>query len=246
MMGNSPISGLTNSMQMTLTNNAVLTWLWTTNYYSSGGGGCVPGDPEEPGPCAIIYNLSMTLKTTAGKSGKVQTSDCMPAQSVCYRVIASKSLKGILANCNCECEAFTEAQLYLWDSKTGLVYADAESLEWTLLSLIGKKNAEVEAAWSLGDVFVAKGFGRYDTKNNRVSNISGSVFARLPAPTCSIDCAPGTLAIPYDLCTIAPITNPGDTIAYGTWTLKYNSSASKRYAADANYLNKLLPVTVAD
>jgi hypothetical protein len=35
MIGNDEISGLTNSMTMTITNNAVLTWQWTTNYLLS-------------------------------------------------------------------------------------------------------------------------------------------------------------------------------------------------------------------
>ena len=35
MLGNSPETGVTNGMSMALTNNAVLTWLWTTNYYLS-------------------------------------------------------------------------------------------------------------------------------------------------------------------------------------------------------------------
>ena len=35
MIGNSPETGVTNGMSMVLTNNAVLTWLWTTNYYLS-------------------------------------------------------------------------------------------------------------------------------------------------------------------------------------------------------------------
>jgi hypothetical protein len=33
MVGNEPASGTTTQCVMTLTNNAVLTWLWTTNYY---------------------------------------------------------------------------------------------------------------------------------------------------------------------------------------------------------------------
>jgi len=35
MIGNEPLAGITNNMSMTHTNNAVLTWLWTTNYYLS-------------------------------------------------------------------------------------------------------------------------------------------------------------------------------------------------------------------
>ncbi len=35
MIGNSETAGFTNSMQMTLTNNAVLTWQWSTNYFLS-------------------------------------------------------------------------------------------------------------------------------------------------------------------------------------------------------------------
>ena len=46
MSGHGPISGTTNSMSMVLTNNAVLTWLWNTNYLlnaSAGPGGGVTG-----------------------------------------------------------------------------------------------------------------------------------------------------------------------------------------------------------
>jgi hypothetical protein len=35
MIGNDPAAGITNAMSMVHTNDAVLTWLWTTNYYLS-------------------------------------------------------------------------------------------------------------------------------------------------------------------------------------------------------------------
>jgi len=49
MTGNEPFTGNTNSMDMVLTDDAVLTWLWSTNYLldaSALEGGTVTGDPN--------------------------------------------------------------------------------------------------------------------------------------------------------------------------------------------------------
>jgi hypothetical protein len=52
MLGNEPGSGFTNEMTMSITNNAVLTWLWDTNYFfdasaSPIAGGEITGDPND-------------------------------------------------------------------------------------------------------------------------------------------------------------------------------------------------------
>ncbi|HRZ12078.1 MAG TPA: lamin tail domain-containing protein [Kiritimatiellia bacterium] len=59
MTGHSPESGNTNGMTMTVTNDATLTWRWTTNYMltvSSGGGGWVTpeGGWHEPGAIVAL------------------------------------------------------------------------------------------------------------------------------------------------------------------------------------------------
>lgn len=51
MLGNEPVSGFTNEMTMSITNNAVLTWLWDTNFFfdasaSPIAGGEITGDPN--------------------------------------------------------------------------------------------------------------------------------------------------------------------------------------------------------
>jgi uncharacterized repeat protein (TIGR02543 family) len=49
MVGNGPVAGAANSMFMVLTNNAVLTWMWGTNYLlnaSADPGGAVTGSPN--------------------------------------------------------------------------------------------------------------------------------------------------------------------------------------------------------
>jgi hypothetical protein len=62
MVGNGPESGLTNSMSMIHTNDAVLTWLWTTNYLlnaSAGPGGGVTGSTNG------FYAADSTVVVTA-------------------------------------------------------------------------------------------------------------------------------------------------------------------------------------
>jgi hypothetical protein len=69
MVGNVPESGLTNSMTMVHTNDAVLTWQWTTNYLldaSAVGDGLVTGDTN--GFYAADSNVSVTAVSALGAS----------------------------------------------------------------------------------------------------------------------------------------------------------------------------------
>jgi len=62
LIGNEPAAGTTNAMVMTLTNSAVLTWLWSTNYLlnaSAGPGGSVAGDANG------FYAAGSTVVVTA-------------------------------------------------------------------------------------------------------------------------------------------------------------------------------------
>lgn len=65
MTGNGPEAGLTNSMTMAITNDAVLTWQWTTNYLldaSAAGGGTVEGDTNG----FYVAGSSVTVTATPG------------------------------------------------------------------------------------------------------------------------------------------------------------------------------------
>jgi hypothetical protein len=59
MTGNEPASGTTNAMTMTHTNDAVLTWQWTTNYWLgiAATNGAVTGADEGWKPRGFVYDL---------------------------------------------------------------------------------------------------------------------------------------------------------------------------------------------
>jgi hypothetical protein len=215
---------------------------------------CAPGpDPVEAGPCAQVYTLEISIKTTIAKSGSltIDNGDCAPAgiTGVCYRVISSKSYKGYYWNCECGCELFQDNVLDLYNKKTDLPEVITGTIDWDLIQKIGKKNTEIEAAFGIEGAtaeFYLMGFGKFDTKNDRVSSISGNVQAFLIPPYCTVDCAPGTFAPAYDLCAPILIPNMNETIGYGSFSMKYDSSKSKKLAANANYIDSLLPYDFAD
>lgn len=84
------------------------------------------------------------------------------------------------------------------------------------------------------------GFGSYDSKNGRVSSVSGNFAGTQTPPR-----YPGKVAgmtescPPADYWTCAPYVYAGapsdPSVAYGTWSLKYNASASKKLANNKNW-----------
>ena len=82
------------------------------------------------------------------------------------------------------------------------------------------------------------GFGTYDKKNGRVSSVSGNFAGtqtppRYPGKVAGIteSCPPAD----YWTCdTLVYAGAPSDpSVAYGTWSVKYNSAASKKYAKNS-------------
>jgi hypothetical protein len=210
---------------------------------------CAPGpDPVPVGDCAQVYTISITLKTTVAKAGSLDIDNgaCAPGgvTGVCYRVISSKTFKGYYWNCECGCAEFANNVLDLYNSKTDLPEVIEDTITWDTLQLIGKKNAELEAAFEIegitADMYLM-GFGKFDTKNNRISSINGNVQAFLTPPYCTAECTPGSLAPAYDIC--SKLLRPGldETIGYGDFSLKYDSSKSKKLATNADYIASLLP-----
>ncbi|MDA3926601.1 MAG: ice-binding family protein [Kiritimatiellae bacterium] len=72
MIGNVPESGPTNSMSMTHTNDAVLTWLWSTNYLlnaSADPGGSVTGDTNGFYAAGALVNVTAVPVSGASFAG---------------------------------------------------------------------------------------------------------------------------------------------------------------------------------
>ena len=190
-----------------------------------GGAYAACGDEQTDEDCALVYDFKASLKTTEGKA---YSGDC---DDVCYRKKGSLRLKGYLFGCDCTCEDFLALELYVYDKKTDMEESGAP--EWTILNAIGKKGTDLEALMSLelGEaVFTAAGFGSFD-KYGLVKKISGYVVGTVPYPECSVDCSDGNPAVAYPACDF--IEDPYvDSIAYGSWSIRYNSSKTKKYAAN--------------
>ena len=212
-------------------------------------------DPEVPVPpvadCAIAYTFKASLTTTAAKFGKVSWTEdygCGDKEKfteyTCYREKGKKTIDGYYYACECACDLTdTDAfSLVLWDSKEKVADCQA-TLAWTILQTFGKKFDKVEALFNLNAAngeFVAAGMGSVDTKKALVKSISGNVVGAIAAPECEDECKDYDNDLRFgSVCEDADIVDGANTVAYGSWSLKYNSSLSKKLLK--NSINSLLP-----
>jgi len=195
------------------------------------------GDYTPEYACALWYDVTIKVKTTGAKFKTVKT--CDDPDDICYRVTTSKTFKGIYVTCDCDCESFIGASLYLWNTKEKLIYAFNEATEmkmWRIGSPKMKKDeagTEVEAEWiSAGYfAFTAQGFGKGTILSDyefRVKKISGGLVGVLPGPVCYPKCKDEALAIIWD-CGGTPGEEEA-TVAFGTWNMKLNAAKSKELA----------------
>lgn len=196
-------------------------------------------DPITPAEdCAIAYSFKATLNTTAIKLGKVTVKNDLGCGDYeketvysCYREKGKKTLTGYYYACECACDlADTDVfGLALWDSKTKCLDESA-AIEFEILQTFGKKFDKVEALlWLETDngVFYAAGMGSVDTKKGIVKSISGDIVGAMDAPECDPDCDCEDLRFGA-ICEDADVLDEASTVAYGSWSLKYNSSISKK------------------
>jgi len=183
--------------------------------------------------CALVYDVTVSLKTTLPKSGSVTTSvSCSDVTGViCYRVPGTMALKGFYTACACDCDSFLGGTLTLWNPKAKALATEG-LMNWTVFNLIGKTETDIEALWSMVDAtdgtgLSGAGFGKWDAKADRVSSISGDVVGKLLPPECQVSGCPAAVAFP---CSETQEDSIGFTIAYGTWSMKYNATQSKKLA----------------
>lgn len=208
-------------------------------------------DPIAPTPdpvdCAIAYSFKATLNTTAAKYGKVTYKDdlgCGDYEKVteytCYREKGKKTLTGYYYACECACDLADSDVfgLVLWDSKTKCLDESA-AIEFEILQTFGKKLDKVEALlWLETDngEFCAAGMGSVDTKKGIVKSISGDIVGAMDAPECDDECKDYDDDLRFGaICEDADILDEASTVAYGTWSLKYNSSISKKLLKGSIY-----------
>lgn len=204
--------------------------------------------------CAV-WNVKVTVKTLGPKKAACKYA-CDDDDVSYYFENATRKFDGILFQCESECD-LSAAKLALWEAKaktaicpitattvvdgdkTKIVYSGEENIEFVILDRYSKTAKKVETVWEIqNDVaeLVGAGFGSFDTKNYRVSSISGNCAGTVvPAEfVISKKCEDDEYAAGkvLDLCeAFENWCESGDeteaVAASGTWSIKYNKTLSK-------------------
>lgn len=200
--------------------------------------------------CAMVYDVKMSVKTTVGKpiAGRVLESNCGDSEeigAVCYRTKGSMSLQGYIESCTCDCEGLMDGVLNLWNKKAKTYEVVEGAFSWMFINIMGKKNTETEGSWVLpldgigllgGGVLYGSGFGNWNSKECRVDSMSGNFAGFVSAPLCDSDITCDA-AIAYPCACIVPGTEDElPTVAFGTWSIKYNKKLSKKLAEGGSFV----------
>ena len=216
---------------------------------------CTPDDT--PTECASVYSFKLNVKTTKGvtlKGGTIGSgSQCTPGVASSCTVIREKDstvIQGWIYDCTCGCGVLSSGSVKAWDSKRKAPVNDA-AFTTDFINVIGKKQNVGEWAWTFA------GTAKYDESREQTYALTGAgygSFSKGLYRSFSGNFA-GTADASYDLKTKQDTNNPcacdpsqvwacdalddltaADTVAFGTWTVKYDASASKKYLANG-YLN---------
>ena len=175
------------------------------------------------------------------------------------RTPSTYALQGYFANCSEACDIlqkFTQNDIALWNTKEKLFLA-APTYKVDILHVLSKSQKNAEIKFSLagtmnnakGDAslqrkfdLVAAGFGKYSTSADIYTSFSGNVVGTVSKVYYPKAVNVGTEAAPRWICPDAGywLCAPGacgtevkvdPSVAYGTFAIKYNASASKKMAA---------------
>ena len=174
--------------------------------------------------CSLVYDFKASLKTTKGKA---YSGDCA---DVCYRDTSSKSFKGYIYACECECTNFLyAATLYAVEKKSGQEIYGVPY--WMFLNAIGKKSMDAEGLFVISSyyaVFYAAGHGKFED-NGLLKSMSGNLAGYMEPPYCAEQCSDGEYAVAYPACSWQESYGVM-TPAFGSWSIKYNKSLSSKYS----------------
>lgn len=215
------------------------------------GGAC--GEPL-PKETAWVYKWTFKGKTTTGDKVNTQkakaVSPCIPSDNdevgCAIRVPASLKIEGYMGVCSpgCGTETFaacSESNEIFWQTKP-FKASLAGGVSTDVCNIIGKHKKQVEIAGQANfDKFVDgtlqegtytftyAGIGKYDLKNSRVKVVKGTFAGYLTQPH----------AVTVDLCSTAgfwdcstlSLVCEGPSVVTGTFKVKYQKNASKKYLA---------------
>ena len=208
---------------------------------------CTPEKPTVVDP-TLVYSFKASVKTTKGIAGSTTTDSstiCTPGTitttETVIRTKDSTKFQGWIYDCTATCSTIADGTPVVWDSKRKAQLTGA-TFTTDFINVMGKKQSEAEWAWTFtgtaayDDVrqqeyqLKGAGLGKFDAKKGYYTSFSGN-FA-------------GTATASYDLSSGNKICDPSqiwkcdalttlvdaDTVAYGTWSAKYDKSASKKFA----------------
>lgn len=186
---------------------------------------------------AWVYKWKFSGKTTYGTKAKTvqSTGNCGYSGPVCsVRCKASLKIEGYTWVCSPGCGdqfgQFSEVNEVFWSKKPGK-FSLAGGVQNEIMHIIGAKAKQGEVAGQVefeGDdriyKFTYAGLGKYDKKKGRLTSASGTFAGYAYPNTCAAtgywDCE--------SLKLLCEDTEP--TVVYGKWSVKYQKSASKKYA----------------
>ena len=146
-----------------------------------------------------------------------------------------------------------------FDGSVQTLYFSLDAQNEMFIGRYGKKAQKVAAYWGLwggellhGQTIDAAGFGTYDVKNLRTKSISGNAVGMImpidegAADPCGnkgrIFCALGFMCVEWmDWCCDGCYAGVELVPASGTWSLKYNASATKKANNDKATLASFVP-----
>ena len=208
--------------------------------------------------------LGVVIKGTADRTvpGGCADDGTIPGRAAeVIRVPGTLCINAYTYICDDECWNFgtylvnpTAAQYQLKKPYKSVIYNNNFVEEINAAEVIGKTGSQYELEGTAvfktidGDVgptytyeLTFAGFGSYAKKYGRISSVSGN-FAGLQTPPRYNGTVTGLAKCPpadYWVCTAPGVIYAEDpmhaSVAYGTWSIKYNSSASKKLANDVNY-----------
>jgi hypothetical protein len=156
----------------------------------------------------------------------------------CYRTAKAQTIKGEIIIDNCCSDSG-----WKFSDETMEKYADVlsdKNIGLLLLakcgSMLDNKANTVEFAAEIGDFSTGEagnwslcGQGKWNAKCNRIDSISGNIVGFLPGPKCESCCSASAPAICFECDGNGNIVSPTydlPTVAFGTWSIKYNAKKS--------------------
>lgn len=220
------------------------------------GGAFAACTPSPTPTCdeAWVYTWTFSGKTTTGylvKGSSWSSGKCTPGggsiADCAIRIPSSLKIQGYTYLCCPECGGWTDIaadwEAFYTTKPTKEYIASNTGVKIRFGHVIGKKAKDFElfgnfnaATTDSGERYnlAFAGLGKYDLKNTRISSVSGNFAGLMEVPhyheyDATIGGCPEAW---YWDCTGTIYAGHDMSVAYGSWSMKYNSSASKKYFKD--------------